>query len=126
MFISYCTYSGNAFLDSKLRCTFQGKQTKGEIKMGRKSFTSEFKAKVALVAIRQERTINEIASEHGVHPNQVSDWKREAISWLKETFSIKRGRKKADEAATIEALYGRIGQLTMEMDWLKKKSGLSL
>jgi len=94
--------------------------------MGRKSFTSEFKAKVALVAIRQERTINEIASEHGVHPNQVSDWKREAISWLKETFSIKRGRKKADEAATIEALYGRIGQLTMEMDWLKKKSGLSL
>jgi transposase-like protein len=94
--------------------------------MGRKSFTAEFKAKVALVAVRQERTINEIASEHGVHPNQVSDWKREAIAGLKETFSVKRGRKKADEAATIEALYGRIGQLTMELDWLKKKSGLSL
>lgn len=94
--------------------------------MGRKSFTAEFKAKVALVAIRQERTINEIASEYGVHPNQVSDWKREAIAGLKEMFSVKRGRKKADEAATIETLYGRIGQLTMELDWLKKKSGLSL
>jgi len=94
--------------------------------MSRKSFTAEFKAKVALVAIRQEKTINEIASEYGVHPNQVSDWKREAVSGLKEMFSVKRGRKKADEAATVEALYGRIGQLTMELDWLKKKSGLSL
>lgn len=91
--------------------------------MGRKSFTAEFKAKVALVAIRQEKTINEIASEHEVHPNQVSDWKRDAIAGLKETFSVKRGRKKADEAATIEALYGRIGQLTMELDWLKKSLG---
>ncbi len=86
--------------------------------MSRKSFTTEFKAKVALAAIRQERTINEIASEHGVHPNQVSDWKREAIAGLKETFSVKRGRKKADESATTEVLYGRIGQLTMELDWL--------
>ena len=88
--------------------------------MRRKSFTAEFKARVALVAIRQEKTINEIASEHEVHPNQISDWKRDAIAGLKDIFSVKRGRKKADEAATIEALYGRIGQLTMELDWLKK------
>lgn len=94
--------------------------------MRRKSFTAEFKARVALVAIRQEKTINEIASDHDVHPNQVSDWKRDAIAGLKEIFSVRRGRKKVDEAATIEALYGRIGQLTMELDWLKKKSGLSL
>ena len=62
--------------------------------MSRKSFTAEFKAKVALEAIRGERTINKIASEHGVHPNQVSDRKREAMAGVKETFSVNRSGAK--------------------------------
>lgn len=93
----------------------------------RKSFTVEFKAKVALEAIRGEKTLNELASEHNVHPTQVSEWKREAISGVKEIFAgKKRGRKVSEGLAEVEALYGRIGHLTVQLEWLKKKSGISL
>lgn len=94
--------------------------------MQRKKHSAEFKAKVALEALKGDKTINEIAGEHQVHPNQVSNWKKEAQAGLVDCFSAKRGRKSKQQEADQEALYSQIGRLKVELDWLKKKSGLSL
>lgn len=91
----------------------------------RKSYSGELKAKVALEAIKGQRTANEIAAKYGVHPNQVSQWKKQALDELPSVFSDRRVRAEADEAALKAELYQQIGQLTVELDWLKKKSGLS-
>ena len=93
--------------------------------MQRKRFTAEFKAKVALEALRSEKTVNELAGAYDVHPNQVSKWKREAQAGLVAIFSTQRGRQAAHELAERERLYSQIGRLQVELEWLKKKSGLS-
>jgi transposase-like protein len=86
--------------------------------------TSEFKAKVALAAIRGDQTVTELASLYKVHPNQITTWKRQAQDQLVAAFDIKKSRSlKADEKLK-EELYRQIGQLKVELDWLKKKSGL--
>ena len=90
----------------------------------RKSFTSQHKAKVALDAIRGTKTVNEIALEHTVHPTQVGEWKRELLSQASSIFEIKRGPKPEDLSSSPERLYSEIGRLKMELDWLKKKSGI--
>lgn len=90
----------------------------------RRQFSAEFKAKVALEAIRGERTINEIAAEHGVHPNQVSAWKSQLLESLPGIFSGERDNARQDAATQKERdeLYRQIGQLKVEVDWLKKKT----
>ncbi len=93
--------------------------------MQRKVFNAEFKAKVALEALAGRKTVNEIAGMHEVHPNQVTTWKREAQEGLKALFERKRGRRRADEGRDAEALYGQIGRLQVQVEWLKKKSGLN-
>jgi len=93
--------------------------------MQRKTFSGEFKAKVALAALKGDKTANELAGEHGVHPGQVTVWKKEALAGLVEVFSGKRGRKPQASGTDQEALYSQIGRLKVELDWLKKKSGLS-
>lgn len=92
----------------------------------RKVHGSEFKAKVGLEAIRGVKTINEIAQEFGVHPVQVSQWKKEIQEHAQTLFDGKRGPKPVNEHSEPERLYSEIGRLKMELDWLKKKSGLSL
>lgn len=92
----------------------------------RKVFSGEFKAKVALEAIRGVRTVNEIAQEFGAHPTQVGQWKKELLEQAGSLFEAKRGPKPVDESANPERLYSEIGRLKMELDWLKKKSGISL
>lgn len=92
----------------------------------RKTFTAAFKAKVGLEAIRGVKTTNEIAQDYGVHPVQVGQWKKAITEQAGSLFEGKRGRKKAEESSDPERLYGEIGRLKMELDWLKKKSGLSL
>lgn len=87
----------------------------------RKNHTADFKARIAMEAIRGEKTNNEIASENGLHPNQVTLWKQEAIEGMKETFDKKRGRKPKDDMNDKENLLKQIGQLSIEIDWLKKK-----
>ena len=95
----------------------------GEAK--RKSYTASFKAKVGLEAIRGIKTINEIGQDFGVHPAQVGQWKKEILEQAGTLFETKRGRKQADEPGEPDRLYSEIGRLKMELDWLKKKSGLS-
>lgn len=86
--------------------------------------TSEFKAKVALAAIRGDQTVTELASLYKVHPNQITTWKRQAQDQLVAAFDNKKAKSvKADEKLK-EELYRQIGQLKVELDWLKKKSGM--
>lgn len=91
----------------------------------RKIFSGEFKAKVALEAVRGLKTVNEIAQDFGVHPTQVGLWKKELQEQAASLLKVKRGAKPVDPSATPERLYSEIGRLKMELDWLKKKSGIS-
>ncbi len=91
----------------------------------RKKHRSEFKARVAAEAIRGEKTINEIASLYEVHPNVVGVWKKQALDHLPDLFSDKRKRKAKDDSALLDRLYQQIGQLQVELDWLKKKTGFT-
>jgi len=91
--------------------------------MQRKRYSDEFKGQIALEAAKGLRTIAEIASEHGLHPNQISQWKKELLEGLPAIFHDKRKREHADEEKLKERLYGQIGQLKVELDWLKKKTG---
>ena len=90
----------------------------------RKNFSSQFKAKVALEAIREVKTLTEIAQEAGVHPTQVGQWKKVLQEQASDIFDTVRGPAPADPAASSERLYSEIGRLKMELDWLKKKSGI--
>jgi len=97
----------------------------GEAKK-RNFHSPEFKAKVGLEAVRGMKTINEIGQEYGVHPGQVGDWKKEILEQAKTLFEGKRGPKPLAEHKEPERLYSEIGKLKVELDWLKKKSGMSL
>ena len=92
--------------------------------MQRKVFGAEFKATVALEALAGRKTVNEIAGAYEVHPHQVATWKREAQDGLKGLFERRRGRRRVEDGTDAEALYGQIGRLQMQVEWLKKKSGL--
>ena len=90
----------------------------------RKNYGADFKAKIAIAAIKGDKTINEIASTYGVHPNQVTTWKKQALGIIPDAFSSRQARQ-ADEDERLKArLYQEIGQLKVELDWLKKKVGL--
>ena len=91
----------------------------------RKIFSGEIKAKVALEAIRGLKTVNEIAQDFNVHPTQVGLWKKELQEQAAGLFAVKRGAEPVDPSASSERLYSEIGRLKMELDWLKKKSGIS-
>jgi len=95
-------------------------------KKRRKVHSPEFKAKVGLEALKGVKTINEIGQEHEVHPVQVGQWKKAIQEQAKSLFEGKRGPKPVVEHQQPERLYSEIGKLKMELDWLKKKSGISL
>ena len=86
----------------------------------RRRFTADFKARVALEALRGDRTVQEIAAKHKVHPNQVSTWKRQAIDGLGEVFSNGVDRARRDHESDIRDLHAKIGQLTVERDFLAR------
>jgi transposase-like protein len=90
----------------------------------RKQYTPKFKAKVALEAIRGERTLTQLASQYHVHPIQVGQWRKTALEQLAELFVDGRKRKRREEDSEKDALYEQIGRLKVELDWLKKKVGL--
>jgi len=86
----------------------------------RRRFTATFKARVALEALRGDRTIQEIAARHKVHPNQVSGWKRQAVDGLNEVFSNGAERAGRDHESEVHDLHAKIGQLTVERDFLAR------
>ena len=87
----------------------------------RRRFTAEFKVRVVRAALREDKTLAELASQFGVHPNQITDWKRQVLDTLPDVFQRKR-KAAARSAEEHEArLYQQIGQLQVELDWLKKK-----
>ncbi len=92
----------------------------------RKVHSPEFKAKVGLEALKGVKTINEIGQEYGVHPVQVGQWKKAIQEQAKRLFEGHRGPKPVVEHQEPERLYSEIGKLKMELDWLKKKSGIYL
>ena len=95
------------------------------MKRQRRQYSADWKAKVALEAIKGQRTVQEIASHYEVHPSLVTHWKRQLLEGAAEIFSNgKRVAADADEELKAE-LYQQIGKLQVEVDWLKKKSGLS-
>ena len=91
----------------------------------RKSYSADFKAKVAIAAIKGQHTVNEIASQYGVHPNQVMTWKKQTLESIPDLFSARRARDARSDEELKAQLYQQIGQLKVELDWLKKKAGLS-
>ena len=91
----------------------------------RKRHTAEFKAKVALAALKGQQTLNELASVYGVHPVQVAQWKKQATLGVPEIFASRRVMIEQETEALQARLYQEIGQLKVELDWLKRKTGLA-
>ena len=90
----------------------------------RKQYSAEFKAKVAMAAIRGEQSINQLAAIYAVHPNQIGIWKRQAQEAIKTAFNGQKAHGQNSDEELKERLYSQIGQLKVELDWLKKKVGL--
>jgi len=86
----------------------------------RKVHTAEYKARVALEALRTNKTINQVGQEFDVHPAQVVLWKKAVQDQAKTLFEGKRGPKVVDAQSEPDRLYSEIGRLKMELDWLKK------
>ena len=90
----------------------------------RRNHTAAFKAQVAMAAVKGDKTIAELASEYQVHPTQITQWKNQLLQSLPELFSRRRQNDQEHQDELTAQLYQQIGQLKVELDWLKKKSGL--
>ncbi len=91
----------------------------------RKRHSTEAKVKVALEALKGEKTIAELTAKYGVHATQINTWKKQALEIIPEAFSARKRRSETEQQALIDELYRRIGQLTVEQEWLKKNVKLS-
>ena len=89
---------------------------------GRKQHTAELNAKVAIAALKAEHTTSELASMYGVHATQIGVWKKQALELLTEGFSSRRSSNVRAQEDLTSTLYQQIGQLKVELDWLKKKA----
>jgi transposase-like protein len=92
----------------------------------RKRYSAEFKARVALEAIKGHKTVNELASQYGVHPTQITHWKHQLQQEVPQIFSASRAKRAHDQDALQAQLYQQIGQLKVELDWLKKTTVVKL
>ena len=92
----------------------------------RKRYDGQFKAQVAIEAIKNQQTVAQIASEYGVHPNQVSQWKTQVLDQLPQLFTTGRSKATTDSTRLVDELYRQIGQLKVELDWLQKKRNVSV
>jgi len=94
------------------------------MKRQRKKHSGAFKAKVALEAVKGERTLNELAGHFEIHPTQVVQWKQRLVAGAGDLFTGAVARDAVDDAALRDQLYQQIGQMKVELDWLKKKHEL--
>ena len=95
----------------------------------RKKYSAKQKAQIVLEILREERSITQIASEHGIHPNQLYRWKAQVLEGLPDLFNEKhKGEKnlKAANERKLQELFAEIGRLSTQLNWLKKKSGIEL
>lgn len=93
----------------------------------RKRLSAGQKAQIILEVIREEKSVSEIASEHGIHPNQIHKWRKQALENFVQLFEDERKGERIREAThekQIEELYAEIGRLSAQLSWLKKKSGI--
>lgn len=90
----------------------------------RKQYSPKFKARVAIEAIREEKTLSQLGSQFKVHPVQIAKWRKSALEQLPELFVDGRRSKARNGEADSDALYEEIGRLKVELDWLKKKVGM--
>jgi transposase-like protein len=88
----------------------------------RKTHSATFKAQLALAALKEDKTVNELASQHGVHPTLIHAWKKQLLAGAEELFSNGSKAAATDHEALQAQLYEQIGRLKMELDWVKKKS----
>lgn len=88
----------------------------------RKQHSADFKARVALAALREDRTLNEVATHYGVHPSAITRWKKQALEGLPGVFSAPVRGQSTDDRLQAD-LYEQIGRLKVELEWLKKKMG---
>jgi transposase-like protein len=88
----------------------------------RKSYNATFRAKVALESVKGEKTLAELSSEFSVHPNQIRNWRKQLLEMLPDLFTDRRKKRDKDQEELISELYRQIGQMKVELDWLKKKS----
>jgi transposase len=93
------------------------------MKTTRKRYSAEFKAKVALEAIRGDLTLTELAAKHGIHHTMIATWKRQAIAGMSATFSGASEAAKVSSEADLDKLHAKIGQLVVERDFLAKAFG---
>src|SRR6187401_3356574 len=87
----------------------------------RKRYEAAFKARLALAALKDEKTLSELASEFGVHGNLISQWKQRLLVNVTRVFEEREDESQHDHQAVVEELHRQIGQLHVELDWLKKK-----
>jgi transposase-like protein len=90
----------------------------------RKQYSAAFKARVAVEAIRGEKTLSQLGSQFKVHPIQIAKWRKSALEQMPELFVDGRTKKSAATETGNDALYEEIGRLKVELDWLKKKVGM--
>ena len=90
--------------------------------MNRKPRSAQFKSQVALEALKNQKTINEMATEYQVHPNQIGQWKKQLLEGLPSLFANGRVKAAQNSEALQARLYEEIGRLKVELDWLKKKA----
>jgi transposase len=88
----------------------------------RKRYEAVFKARVSLAALKDDKTLSELASEFGVHGNLISQWKRRLLTNVSRVFEEPEDDALQDHQAVVEELHRQIGQLHVELDWLKKKA----
>jgi transposase-like protein len=93
------------------------------MKNKRRNHSAQFKAKIALAAAKGDKTIAELSGEFGVHPNQITKWKKQLLESLPDIFSNRRQNDRHRQDELTSELYQQIGRLKVELDWLKKKSG---
>lgn len=91
--------------------------------MTKKTFTADFKAKVAIEAIKGHKTINELTSEFAIHSSQIKAWKKLLLEGSKELFSSNRTSSEESSLEERDRLYAQVGRLVVELDFLKKKTG---
>ncbi len=92
----------------------------------RKNHNGAFKAKVALEAVKGEKTLAQLSSEFGVHANQIGQWRKQLLKELPSLFAHRRTKHDRDQEELVSELYRQIGQLKVELDWVKKKSQMLL